>query len=92
MDVSVLQGLQLYYQCTRDIRTHRLLLRGAHFLAEKEWTAEGIFYYYKESPTGNKPHPSKPCYLEPLAFVYCQTSDPQILDAGLPPLPLPRGR
>ena len=62
MDASVLQGLQLYYQCTGDIRTHRLLLRGAHFLAEKERTAEGIFYYYKESPTGNKPHPSKPCY------------------------------
>lgn len=81
MDASVLQGLQLYYQCTGDIRTHRLLLRGTHFLAEKGRTAEGIFYY-KESPIGNKPHPSTALLLEPLAFVYRQTGDPQILDAG----------
>ena len=81
MDASVLQGLQHYYQGTGDVRAHRLLLRGARFLAAHGRTAEGIFYY-KESPISARPHASTALLLEPLAFVYRETGDIQILDAG----------
>jgi len=81
MDASVLQGLQLYWECTGDRRARRLLLRGARFLAQQARTVDGIFYY-KESPVSDRPHASTAMLLGPLAFAFGETRDPQILDAG----------
>ena len=77
---SVLQGLQQYYQDTGDIRAHRLLLDGARFLTAEGRTAEGLFYH-QERPNADRPHPATQL-LPPLAFVYRETGDAQILDAG----------
>ena len=81
LDASVLQGLQHYYLGTGDIRAHRLLLDGARFLAEEGRTAEGLFYH-QERPNADRPHAATALLLEPLAFVYRETGDAQILDAG----------
>ncbi|HIG56211.1 MAG TPA: hypothetical protein EYG11_17170 [Candidatus Latescibacteria bacterium] len=81
LNASVLQGLQHYYQGTGDIRAHRLLLRGTGFLVEKARTREGLFYRL-ESPIGDESDPAAALLLEPLAFVYRETGDAQILEAG----------
>ena len=81
MNASVLQGLQLYHQSTGDERTRRLLLQGAHFLADQARTIDGIFFY-KESPISDRPHASTAMLLGPLTFAFEETRDPKILDAG----------
>ena len=81
LNASVLQGLQHYYQGTGDIRAHHLLVRGARFLAAQGRTAEGLFYHL-ESANANNPDTAAALLLEPLAFVYRETGEPQILDAG----------
>ena len=81
MNASVLQGLQHYYQGTGDVRAHRLLLRGTHFLVAEGRTREGLFYH-RESPAAAEPDPAAALLLEPLAFVYRETLDAQVLEAG----------
>ena len=53
---------------------------GARFLTAEGRTAEGLFYH-QERPNADRPHPATQL-LPPLAFVYRETGDAQILDAG----------
>jgi hypothetical protein len=78
---SVLQGLALYHRASGDERARRMLLDGGRFLARRGRTVEGIFYY-KESPVSDNPHASTVMLLEPLAEVYEESGDVQVLEAG----------
>ena len=81
MTASVLQGLLLYCDATEDERAHRMLVEGVLFLVNGCRNREGLFCE-NESPTGDEPDIGTSTLLKPLARVYSETGDTDVLDAG----------
>lgn len=81
MTASVLHGLLLYCDATDEERARRMLVDGVLFLVNRCRSREGLFRQ-DESPTGGTPDLDTSALLKPLARVYSETANVDVLDAG----------
>ena len=78
---EVLRGLQLYYLACGDERARRMLIEGARFLCTQARSTVGLLRQF-EAPMGGAPDANCAALLEPLAWVFEETGDADVLDVG----------